>query len=182
MKFVVTAAQVLCAALVCAGSGRAFSQALVKAEFGTEPTTATQPFTINLKLYNTTSNISGFTFRVWYDSTQMSLLAVTDNTGQPAAGCSYTMGPVVSGSAGGSSDSYRIISLVTSADLVNVVNLGELDFTTTTTWSANVPFMGNFFVTDNGPGDGLFDDTFTDIPHTFNAFQPSAANEWEIYF
>lgn len=182
MKHLVVAARAIFAAILFLGSTNGFSQALVKTEFVAEPTSPTQQFSINLVLYNTTSNISGFTFRVWYDSTQMSLNGITDNTGQPGAGCSYSVGPVVAGTAGGSSNSYRVISLVTAADLINVTYLGQLDLATTTTWNPNIPFTGNFFVTDNDSGDGLFDDSFMDIPHTFNAFQPAAAKQWEMYY
>lgn len=156
-----------------------FAQAVVTADFGTAPTGTSQPFTVNLVLSNTTANISGFTFRVFYDSSQITFSSATDNTGQPGAGVDYTIGPVTAGTAGGNSNTFRAISMTTNLDLLNpVTNLAQLNFTTTAGYTGPIP--GNCFLTDNGPSDGLFNDAFQDIPHTFSSF-PSGIPDWELY-
>lgn len=98
-------------------------------DFETRVNGPNSDFTMTLTMSPADINISGFSIRVYYDSSQVDFIAVEDNTGQPSAGVFYTFGPPESTNAFPNVNTSRAVILTTSyADLVTPTTLARLRF------------------------------------------------------
>ncbi len=107
---------------------------LVSADFVTRPTGPDSQFSMAVELQPRDTDVSGFSIRVAYDSSQVTLESVSDNTGYPAAEAQYTMGTPQPLTGVDNVDTYVPVIMDTAYDIPTPGNLVQLNFRTTATY------------------------------------------------
>ncbi len=127
-------------------------------------------FSVSLVNSGPVSTISGFAIHVAFDDTQVTLTGVSDNTGQPAAGVEYYLGPRYSAALAPGTNAYVPVLMSTLYDVTDAGPVARLDFATLPTFTGTVRlFLEDHF---SDPVDGLLGSDLENIPHGFSAPDP----------
>jgi hypothetical protein len=158
----------------------------IHAVVGTAPNGKNSTFTVLLTMSPTDINISGFKVMVGFDSNKVTLLDVTDNTGQPECGAEYIKGAPTALSGVAYANTYVAVVLSTLEDLVTPTNLAQLDFQTTSQFDDPHNVVSLYvagYDAHGGPGGltkGLPDRVI--IPTDYDPLAPAAAvADWNLY-
>lgn len=157
---------ILATATLCAAQ----SSNKITAEFGTPPG-ADKNFSIVLSNAPAT-DIAGFAFKLLYDPSQVDIISVGNNTGQPGAAVQYTLGQQTVVADGGTT-AQRILLASTAKEMKGATKLVEINLAKKDGFVA--PFK--FAVEDRLTGeviDGLQGADLNNVPHVFDA---SAVNK-----
>ncbi len=133
----------------------------VLADFVTRPSGANSAFTVALTMSPSDTNISGFSFLVAYDNTQVTLTGISDNTGQPAADVQYTKGDESPLTGVPNVNTGVPVVADTATSLVNPTNLALLHFQTTNTY--NDPNNRFWLHLEDHIDEGLINDSYEPI-------------------
>lgn len=152
-------------AAVAVAPAQSEKQNVVTATFAEAPG-ASNSFSVNLS--NTGSaDVAGFAFALQYDPSQVSIVGVSDNTGQSAAKVQYTLGPETALDDSGTT-AQRILTATTVVNLKKADKLALIKFEKKPGFAA--PFK--FEVKDRTTApqiDGLQGADLENLPHTFNS-------------
>jgi hypothetical protein len=109
----------------------------VKADFsaGLRPTGPNSNFSIDLTVDPPTTDISGFSILVAYDTTSATLVSVTDNTTQPASGATYQPGALTPISGQPNVTHYNSVTMDASPPLNKPQRIARLNFQTTSSYN-----------------------------------------------
>jgi len=168
----------------------ATAQHTVKLSYVTEPTGSESDFGINVTLDPANLDIVSFRLAIGYNSSLGALIGITDNTGQPQANVEYiprAEKPLV---GIGYADVYRGIFMSTSSDLLEPVNLAQLNFRTSQTYSHSQNhfpvYLTNLNSLEGGDGglrinlDGTF--VWLNTGVEYESLEPtSLISDWAIY-
>lgn len=135
-KFVITSCSfAFCGVIISASYAQTpFHQ--VSAALDVHPAGPGSVFTVALSMQPADVNISGFSFEVAYDNTQVTLLSASDNTGQGStAAPAYTLGNEMSISGVDHVNVFKPLIMDTAMDLYTPAKLVLLTFQATSGYS-----------------------------------------------
>ena len=127
---------------------------------------STNEISVSLEKTGAAADISGYSFTVEYDMTQVDVASIKDISGQPRAGTQFSLGQETIADSG-TTAAQRVILATTSSNLKNPSKLVEVKF-------AKKPgYAGPFYLrvsdrTSTPTVDGLLGADFKNIPHDFD--------------
>ena len=159
------------AVLILAGASTVFGQThTVLSDFGpVRVNGANSSFSIDLTVNPADVDISGFSIVVCYDNTQMTLVNVTDNTGQPFAAVEYTQGDeqVVTGVPNVNVGVPVVMS--TLHNLATPSKIARLNFVSSSTYSDPTNRVWLHLENNMGNLGGLSDGNLQNIPTSYHS-------------
>jgi hypothetical protein len=161
-----TISRFLTAGLIMAAAalGSAQTTNTIVAEFDTAPSAGSE-FSIDLVNKGGVDTIAGFAFKLHYNPNQVSIVGITNNTGQSGAGMQYTIGAEAVEADGATAS--RVISGTTLRNLEGASDLVRIKLQKKPGFAPPLYFK----VTDRATEpviDGLQGSDLQNIPHTFD--------------
>ncbi len=140
------------------------SENIILADFGVAPG-AGSSFSVSLS-NSGSSNIAGFAFTLLYDPSQVSIVGVTDNTGQPSAKIQYTLGAETAVDDSGTT-AQRVLTATTVEDIAKAEKLALIKFEKKPGFTPPFKFEVKDRVSEPVI-DGLQGSDLQNIPHMFD--------------
>lgn len=160
---------------------------ILHATIATPPTGPNSNFTVKLTISPADVDVGGFSIVIGYNNALSTYQSAVDNTEQ-AAGVLYDRGDDAPLTGISYANIFMPLVMSTSSDLFEPVNLGLLNFRTSSTYN---PAVDNFYLyMDNWPRNtanaGILSGFMTGprwIPTSYGKIEPNptAVSEWQLY-